>query len=102
MAFRESQGDFSLLSHLEHGASQLGGRHADHHAGRLQGGDLLFGPALSSGDDGTGVTHPPAGGRCEAGDERHHRFGVGALNTHTVTSSEGKKGMPLYFPFTDP
>ncbi len=45
---------------------------------RFESLDLSLCGALSSGDDGSGVTHPPAGWRGDAGDEGHDRLGVGA------------------------
>lgn len=44
----------------------------------LEGGDLVLGTALAAGDDGTGVTHPPAWGSSAAGNEGNNGLGLGA------------------------
>lgn len=48
------------------------------HSGVLEGLDLLLGASLSSGDDGSGVTHTTARGRRETSNERHNGFGTSA------------------------
>ena len=39
----------------------------------------VFSAHLSSTDDGSGVTHSPAGGRGHSGDEGHDRLGIRSL-----------------------
>ena len=69
----------SLLLHSlhQHGA-HLGGAGAHMYTSGLQGGDFGAGGTLAAANNSSGVAHTPAGGSGHAGDEGHHRLGVGA------------------------
>jgi hypothetical protein len=51
------------------GLAELGGRALDNDTSSLESGDLRVGVTLSTADDGTSVTHAPARGRGDTGDE---------------------------------
>lgn len=51
-----------LFKFLEHGAAELGWRHADHHTSALQSSNLLFGSSLPSCNNGPSMSHSPARG----------------------------------------
>ena len=44
----------------------------------------IFSAHLSSTDDGSGVTHSPAGGRGHSGDKGHDRLGIRSLRSKTL------------------
>lgn len=70
---------FESLHFLEQLAAHLGWASGNDDARLLEGIDLVLGSTLSSGDDGTSVTHATAGRRRQTGDERHNRLGFDAL-----------------------
>jgi hypothetical protein len=64
---------------LEHDRADLAGRLDNLGAGGAERGDLVRGGALSSRDDGSGVSHAASGGSGTSGDESGNGLGVRAL-----------------------
>src|SRR5215210_5994407 len=62
------------LAELPGPIDHLGEGVGDGDAGRFEGGDLRFGGAFATGDDGAGVAHPLTWRRRAAGDEAEDRL----------------------------
>lgn len=72
---------FQTFHFFEQLFAHLGGTPCHNHTGPFQCIDFVLSTALTTGNDGAGMTHSAAGRSGQTSNERHHRLGFDALRS---------------------